>query len=225
MGKNIFVSYKYADDQVQYLPGCWPTTVRDYVDILIDKFNNETDHVYWGEDTDEDLSYLSEDAIYQRLKDKIYYTTVTVVLVSPGMKLSNRLDRSQWIPWEIYYSLREIPRNGRISHRNGVIAVVLPDVNGSYDYMIKEKKCCSKGCTLYSTDKLFNILKYNMFNKKEDKVERCNNGNNIHYGESSYIKMVKWCDFIDNIDYHIGFAEYLKACVKDYQLHISVNAK
>lgn len=225
MGRNVFVSYKYEDNQVQHLYGCWPTTVRNYVDILIEKINNETDHAYRGEGTDEDLSYLSEDAIYERLKDKIYYTTVTVVLVSPGMKLANRLDKSQWIPWEIYYSLREIPRNGKSSHRNGILAVVLPDVNGSYDYMIKEMQCCSKGCTLYSTYKLFNILKYNMFNKKEDNVERCSNGNSIHYGNSSYITMVKWGDFINRIDYYIGFASYLQACSKEYDLHISVNAK
>ena len=225
MGKNIFVSYKYADDQVQHLYGCWPTTVRDYVDILINKFNNETDHVYCGEETDEDLSYLSEGAIYERLKNKIYHTTVTVVLISPNMKLTNRLDRSQWIPWEIYYSLRETPRNGRISHRNGILAVVLPDVYGSYGYMLEEKSCCTKGCTMYSTDKLFNILRYNMFNKKEDRVERCENGRTIHYGNSSYIRIVKWCDFIDNIDYHIGYAEFLRACSKDYDLHISVDAR
>lgn len=225
MGKNIFVSYKYADDQVQHLFGCFPTTVRDYVDVLIKKFNNETDHAYRGEGTDEDLSHLSDDAIYERLKNKIYYTTVTVVLISPNMRLQDRLDRNQWIPWEIYYSLREIPRNSRTSHRNGILAVVLPDVNGSYDYMMEEKKCCSKGCTSYSTGKLFHILKNNMFNKKDDNVKTCINGDTIHYGNSSYIHMVRWCDFINNIDYHIGFAEFLKACSKDYNLHISVNAK
>lgn len=224
MGRNIFVSYKYADDQVQHIYGCWPTTVRDYVDTLIDKLD-ETDHIYCGEDTDEDLSHLSDEEIYDILKDKMYPTTVTVVLISPHMKDPDKLDKSQWIPWEIYYSLREIPRNGRTSHRNGILAVVLPDINGCYEYMIQDKYCCSKGCTSYSTNKLFNILKYNMFNKKEDNVETCSNGNTIHYGNSSYITMVKWCDFIDRIDYYIGFAGYLQACSKEYDLHISVNAK
>ena len=168
MGRNVFVSYKYADEDVKHIFGCWPTTVRNYVDILIDKFSNETDHAYRGEGTDEDLSYLSEAAIYDRLKDKIYGTSVTLVLISPGMKLEGRRDRSQWIPWEIYYSLREVTRNGRTSHRNGIIAVVLPDRDGSYDYIISEERCCGEGCRMIDTDKLFNILKYNMFNKKND---------------------------------------------------------
>lgn len=224
MGRNIFVSYKYADDSVQHLYGCWPTTVRHYVDELINTLE-QTDHIYRGEGTDEDLSYLADDAIYERLKDKIYNTTVTVVLISPKMKLDYRRDKSQWIPWEIYYSLREITRGGRTSHRNGIIAVVLPDMNGSYNYMIEEQNCCRGGCRLIHTDKLFNILRYNMFNKKLDNGTKCDSGSIIHYGFASYIHMVKWCDFIGNINEHIAISEYLKDNIDDFDLHLSVNSK
>lgn len=224
MGKNIFVSYKYADEDVEHIYGCWPTKVRDYVDQLIKKLSFETDHIYCGEKTDEDLSCLSEEAIYERLKDKMYATSITVVLISPNMKLPNRLDKSQWIPWEIYYSLREVTRNGRTSHRNAILAVVLPDKNGSYNYMIKEENCCPGGCRAINTHKLFNILKYNMFNRKLDNGNVCKNGDTIYRGWSSYIHMVKWCDFIDNIDLYIGIAESIKNNSNDYKLHLSVNA-
>lgn len=224
MGRNIFVSYKYADDQVQHLYGCWPTTVRDYVDTLIDKLD-ETDYIYCGEDTDEDLSHLSDDEIYDVLKDKIYPTTVTLVLISPHMKDPDKLDKSQWIPWEIYYSLRETTRHGRTSHRNAVIAVVLPDKDGRYDYMMEEEHCCLGGCQSINTHKLFNILRYNMFNRKNDEGSVCENGDKIYHGWSSYIHMVKWCDFIEDINYYIGIAEDIMYDHEGYELHLSVNAK
>ena len=45
-------------------------------------------------------------------------TSVTILILSPNMKLS------QWMNWELSYSLSEITRNGRTAHSNGVIAVV-----------------------------------------------------------------------------------------------------
>ena len=76
MGYKIFVSYKYADDSIYPLPN--PSnmfsfnrsTVRDYVDKLESYFEH-TDSQYKGESDNEDLSYLSEDAIWERLKDRM----------------------------------------------------------------------------------------------------------------------------------------------------------
>ena len=64
------------------------------------------------------------------------------------MKEPNRWQRSQWIPWEISFSVRETVRNNRKSHRNAVLGVILPDKNGSYAY--------------YDKNKLFPILKNNI---------------------------------------------------------------
>lgn len=134
MGYKIFVSYKYKDNNVRALPDVMqPTWPCDYVDYIRDNILSDDD-IYKGEDSDEDISFWTEDAIWQHLKDKIYDSTITIVLISPNMKEPGKLQRSQWIPWEISYSLRETARNDRTSHNNAILAVILPDKSGSYEY-------------------------------------------------------------------------------------------
>lgn len=224
MGHKIFVSYKYKDRRVRQIPGITPYTWgRDYVDILENKINKEG-HIYCGEKGDDDLSGHTDDYIYKHLKDKINPTTCTIVLISAGMKEANRYDKSQWIPWEIYYSLRETTRNDRTSHRNGIIGVVIPDETGSYDYAIKQGTCCSTPCSIINRGWMFNILKQNMFNIKVSDTKICTSNSTIYYGECSYISLVKWDDFINNMDHYIQIAENKKDHWEDYDLHISVNA-
>ena len=122
--------------------------VRDYVTWLERKFTDRTDHVYKGEHDDEDLSDKSDEYIWSALKDKIYDSSVTIVLISPNMKEYGKWEVSQWIPWEISYSLRETTRSDRTSHSNAILAVVLPDRNGSYQY--------------YRNMRLFDILRKNI---------------------------------------------------------------
>lgn len=225
MGRNVFVSYKYADTNVQRLartPWYELTKVRDYVDELEIELN-KNGHTYMGEGSDEDLSNYSDDYIYEHLKDKIYPTTVTIVLISPNMKESHRLDKSQWIPWEIFYSIYQANRNGRVSHTNAILAVVLPDRSGDYSYMIEHKSCCSSSCRLLHTDALFTILSENMFNKKEKNKVDCYCGDNVYRGFCSYIPMVKWYDFIQNMDPYFGQAEFIRDHIEDYDMHRSVN--
>lgn len=150
MGKKVFVSYKYKDRNVQALPGVAQFTwVRDYVDYIADHLI-EKGNVYKGEDNKEDLSDKSEAYIWNHLKDKIYDSSVTIVLISPNMREPEKWQRSQWIPWEIAYSLRETTRRDYTSHSNAILAVVLPDRNGSYSY--------------YNKDSLFPILRDNINN-------------------------------------------------------------
>lgn len=150
MGYKVFVSYKYKDYDVKKLPGVIePTLVCDYVDEIKNKILSGDD-IYKGENSDEDISLWGDDAIWEHLKYKIYDSSITIVLISPNMKEPFKYQRSQWIPWEISYSLRETTRNDRTSHNNAILAVVLPDINGSYSY--------------YSKEKLFPILKSNIDN-------------------------------------------------------------
>ncbi|WP_219620199.1 TIR domain-containing protein [Brachyspira pilosicoli] len=170
MGKKIFVSYKYYDDQVYDIKKDGSTIVRDYVSIFENKLKNSYD-IYKGEHDNEDLSDLSEDTIWEKLKNKIYDSSVTVIFISPGMKEAGKKEKNQWIPWEISYSLKEISRkntnNENVTSRtNAMVAVVLPDNNNSYSYYLENKTCCSTGCRMHHTNILFSIIKKNMFNYK-----------------------------------------------------------
>ena len=150
MGRKIFVSYKYEDNNVRPLPDVLqPTWPCDYVDF-IQRYVLLDDDIYKGEKSDEDLSLWNDVHIWDHLKDKIYDSTVTIVLISPNMKEPGKWQRSQWIPWEISYSIRETTRHDRTSHRNAILAVILPDKNGSYSY--------------YNEENLFPILKDNIRN-------------------------------------------------------------
>lgn len=150
MGRKIFVSYKYKDYDVKMIPDVTqPTWPCDYVDYIKNKVLSDDD-IYKGEESDEDIFNWPEDKIWDHLKDKIYDSSVTIVLISPNMKEAGKWQRSQWIPWEICYSLREKTRNDRTSHNNAILAVILPDKNGKYDY--------------YNKNNLFPILKENIEN-------------------------------------------------------------
>ena len=170
MGHKIFVSYKYADDQVANLTGQSNSTVRDYVDELESYFDSSS-HIYKGESSGEDLSQLEEETIWTKLRDRIFDSTMTIVFISPGMKVSWTKEKDQWIPWEVSFSLRTTKRKNQngdtySSNPNAMLAVVLPDANGSYNYFLEKKTCCTSGCTTHHTNNTFAIIRQNMFNLK-----------------------------------------------------------
>ncbi|GHU94983.1 hypothetical protein FACS189479_08240 [Spirochaetia bacterium] len=221
MSKKIFVSYKYNDNDVKSLEDTKTitlgsiynritelyqfenedkTSVRTYVDKLEEYFS-ATD-IYKGESDDEDLSNLSESTIWEKLKCKIFDSSVTLVMISPNMKEQYRQEKSQWIPWEISYSLKEMTRNDRTSHSNAILAVILPNKNGSYSYSVDEADNKIK------TNNLFKILGSNMFNRKDG----------LKSGEHSYIKTVKWSDFITDPHGNIDKAVEIKENINDYNI-------
>lgn len=217
MGKKIFVSYKYSDSLVRALPGLYNTTVRDYVDVLQSKID-ATDHIYKGENDGESLSTLADSTIGSKLGDKIFDSTVTIVFISKGMK-DYTLEKDQWIPWEISYSLREQFREGKTSKTNAVLAVVLPDNFSSYEYFLQYNPDCNS--TTYMTHILFTILKENMFNAKNPDTRPCN-GNTIYSGYFSYIYSVKWDDYIGDMNRYINIALDIWRNRDNYNLRKSV---
>ena len=227
MGHKIFVSYKFADDQVKNLSGQKNYTVRDYVDKLENYFDSSS-HIYKGESSGEDLSELAEETIWSKLRDRIFDSTMTIVFISPGMKESWKAEKDQWIPWEVSFSLRTTTRkkqNGDTytSNPNAMLAVVLPDPNGSYDYFLEQKSCCSEGCLMHHTNNTFSIIRQNMFNLKSADTRVCDSGSTIWRGEFSYIRSVIWSDFTANTEAHIDAAYARQKNIGDYDIHVNLS--
>lgn len=233
MRRKIFVSYKYADSDVYKLTtgndfiGAWGVcTVRDYVDKMEELLDN-TDHIYKGESDGEDLSQLSEETIWNKLRDRIYDSTLTIVMLSKGMRVTWETDKNQWIPREISYSLKETSRkdkNGNpvTSTTNALLAVIIPDLTGSYSYFTGTKSCCDSGCTYYNTQTLFSIMKNNMFNIKNPNSKQCDDGSTVYYGDSSYMCCVKWEDFITDVNKYIEKAYEIRDKKDDYDIQKEV---
>ena len=221
MANKVFVSYKYYDttvyqdsrldriinaDRGLFAGTIGHVTPRSYLNELskvLDGYVIEK----WEQDG-EDLSYFSDDTIASKLRDKIYDSSVTIVLISPNMKDKNKTEDKQWIPWEISYSLCEYRRNRRYSKTNAVVAIVLPDINNSYDYCIEYDKYCDVSTLKFSNDFCFEIIGSNFFNKKEPRKYNCDICHRVHFrgNDNHYFAYAKWCDFIKNPRKYINLA-------------------
>jgi hypothetical protein len=229
MGHKIFISYKYADSDVKHIIGeSWQTnTVRDYVDKLQEKLG-DSNQINKGESDGEDLSKLSEEVIWDKLKNRIYDSTLTIVLISKNMKDIFKLEKNQWIPREISYSLKETSRtdssgNSITSKTNAMLTVVIPDRNDSYRYYTYINNCCNTNCRTLLTNILFNILHKNMFNLKNPNKNDCENGSIIYHGDSSYILSVEWDTFINDTDTYINKAYELQDNIDNYNIFKEVD--
>jgi len=235
VGRKIFVSYKYGDSNVYplawvnagqglggLLGGYRQTTVRHYVDELQNLLAYD-DHINKGECDGEDLSHFKDSTIASRLRAKIHDSSITIVMISPNMKEYYTPESDQWIPWEISYSLKEHTRNGRASRSNALLAIVLPDQNNDYSYYIDSRTCCSAGCRIFNTDRVFQIIAKNMFNVKLPSHMACNAGEIIYKGRASYVHTVTWHDFNVNPDLHLGVATEINDNIYKYNLVKTVN--
>tara|TARA_R110002124_G_scaffold246958_2_gene412067 strand:+ start:23 stop:724 length:702 start_codon:yes stop_codon:yes gene_type:complete len=233
MARKIFVSYKYKDIKVNdlgmkrliwvdgnfsYAPRA--TRARDYVDKLQEKIGGE--HINLGEKDGESLADFIDTAIESSLKKKIAQCSVTIVLISKGMK-TNEGEKEQWIPWEVSYSLRTIPTGGNTKQMNAVLGVVLPDETGTYNWYYTANPNCNS--ITHHTGQLFKILRDNMFNVLEKEFRECN-GSKIHItNEPSFIKTVKWDDFmfLNSYNTYIETAVEIKDNRKAYDVHINLD--
>lgn len=221
MGHKIFVSYKYHDTDVYNLSFGSESSVRDYVDKFEELIGGSS-HIFKGESDGEDLSDLSEEVIWEKLKNSIYDSTLTIVFISPSMKESIKADKDQWIPWEVSFSLKETSRrdsNGNpiASRTNAMIGVVIPDCNNLYSYYYETMNCCSVHCRRHHTEKLFDIMARNMFNYKKGNKIDCGNGS-YWSGKHSFIDTVKWGDFINSMDNYIDEAYKIRDDIDNYEI-------
>ncbi|MGR4043701.1 hypothetical protein FW796_30545 [Pseudomonas sp. 910_21] len=207
MGRKIFVTYKYADELVHSIDAK-KTTARSYVDEL-QKLLKDKEHINKGEEDDADLSDFKDDTIQTKLGEKIFDSSLTIIMVSKGMINSKIPETDQWMPWEISYSLRKKNRGDRISKPNALLAITLPDESGLYSYYIDDESCPHCKCRTLKTNKLFKIMKENMFNIKQPEYTDCphhTTGSKVHLGQSSYIYSVKWSEFFTSPEHYIDLA-------------------
>lgn len=233
MARKYFVSYKYKDEKVAKLKDFFyeevngrmqfvtrNTRVRDYVDLLQDKIGS--DHINLGERDGESLEDFLDHEIESELKGRIRQCSVTIVLISKGMQVPNKTQKEQWIPWEISYSLRTVPTGGNTKQMNAVLGVVLPDESGNYDWYYTHNANCNS--TTHHTTLLFKILSSNMFNLWEKETRQCN-GSTIHTSdEPSFIKTVKWSDFIymDNYNFYLNRAIAIRDSKELYDYKVNL---
>lgn len=183
MAHKTFISYKYSEAQ-------------ELRDAIIEALGENASY-YQGETSDSpDLTDYTTETIREHLKDMIFGTTVTIVIISPHMT------ESEWIDWEIEYSLREYSRNGKKSKSNGIVGVVMK-VNGSYDWL------CSTithedGHTATNNDsrKMYKIVNDNRFNENP-KVYSCDKCKTVDRLSGSYISLIPEDEFLENPDYFI----------------------
>ena len=203
MGKKIFVSYKYADKDIRKITRDYfhTDTVRDYVNKLEDLIGKND--IYKGESDNNDLSQLTDDSIWNELKEKIFDSSITIVLISPNMKTLWKDEKNQWIPQEISYSLKEITHNGnRKSKSNALIYVILPNQANSYNYFENNYYW---NTVSYRYSVIFDIMR--------------NNLNNYRYDDSiSYAVIVKWDTFIKNYSFYIELAVQKQEHIKSYNI-------
>lgn len=198
MARETFIAYKYSEAQ-------------DLRDEIIEKLGTDASY-YQGETADSpDLTGETIDKIKNGLKDMIFGTSVTIVIISPNLK------KSEWVDWEIEYSLKEYKRQTTTSRTNGVIGVIMK-YNDGYDWLINES-VNTDGCTTRYIDnsKLYDIVKDNRYNLNTDDKYSCPNCQSFDQLNGSYIALVEEESFLRNPSHYIENA-YDKSKTNNYTL-------
>ncbi|WP_426393009.1 TIR domain-containing protein [Mammaliicoccus sciuri] len=178
MARKTFISYKYSE-------------AKKLRDKIVESLGEDSKY-YQGETSDSpDMSDRTTEYIKEELKNMIYSTSVTIVVISPNMKESN------WIDWEIEYSVKQMKRGDMTSSTNGVVGVVMK-YNGDYSWL-RNTITNSDGHTAVYTDDsyLYDIIVKNRFNQEpiEYTCEECKN---IDALKGSFISLVEEDDFLGN---------------------------
>ena len=186
MAHKTFISYKYSEAQ-------------DLRDRIIEAMGEDASY-YQGETSDSpDLTDTSTENIKRHLRDMMYDTSVTIVIISPNIK------QSKWIDWEIEYCLKCITRKDRTSHRNGVVGVI-QKVNGGYDWFrYSVVKPDGHKLNAFHDELLYPIINNNRCNQ-DPKVYHCEECKSIDALTGSYISFVDEETFLKNIDKYIDNA-------------------
>lgn len=178
MARKTFISYKFSEAQ-------------DLRDKIIESLGKDS-KFYTGETSDSpDLTDLATGTIKDNLKDMIYNTSVTIVIISPNIL------KSKWIDWELEYSLKKIKRGDKTSQTNGIIAVIQKN-NSSYNWFIENKTNVHGLSTAsYKNEKIYDVIKKNHFNSSPP-IWHCDECKTYCNENGSYISYVKEDRFLEN---------------------------
>ena len=186
MAHKTFISYKYDEAQ-------------DLRDRIIQAMGDDASYYQGETSSSPDLSDTSTENIKCVLRDMLYDTSVTIVIISPNMT------KSLWIDWEIEYSLKRITRKGRTSQTNGVVGVIMK-YNGGYNWL-ETSIPHSDGhtTTQHDSSKMYRIINENRFN--QDPMQyACEHCRSVSALNGSYISLIKEEDFLKNPNKYIDNA-------------------
>lgn len=189
MAYNVFISFRY-EDGIDY---------KNELSKILDKSS-----ILYDVSEDEDRSNMSEDTIKQYLYKKLRRSSVIIVLLTPKA-VNYRVKSGKYDDWlydELRYSLEDREEN----RTKGVIAVytdsALPYITEKSSHYCEK---CKKTSEVNIIKDFYNLVKKNMMNvKKEYKVNQCEGIFDSNY--DSYVSLVHYSDFIQNIDFYINIA-------------------
>lgn len=186
MAHKTFISYKYSEAQ----------NLRD---DIIDALGDDATY-YKGETSDSpDLTDTTTENIKRNLKDMMYDTSVTIVIISPNIL------QSEWIDWEIEYSLKKIKRKNRTSLINGVVGLIMK-VDDGYSWFEKSGINCHGSSTVsYEMDKVYHIISANHFNSNPP-IWHCDKCKTYDWLNGSYMSFIEEETFLDNPQKYIDNA-------------------
>ena len=223
MGRNVFVSYKYGDYNVhQFKNSNHKTSSRDYVNVIMEILEETEFYYFNGEYDNEDLKGYPEEFIRKTLYDKIFYTSITIILITPNMRRLNRFENDQWIPREISYSLRNKSRECGDSKMNAVLCIIIPDRTGNYNHALRFD---NRGNKIINEKNLFNIIKQNLFNNSKMKHSELKPGYGIYEEGGSYFSIATWDEFRNDPEYCLENAVCNRGHWKDYRVVKNINPK
>lgn len=105
MAHKTFISYKYLDG----------TTTRDKI---IKALGPDATYYQGETSASPDMGDLKTETIKKNLADMIFDTSVMIVVISQNV------DHSAWVTWEINYATGRQTRNGRQSQPDGIVMAI-----------------------------------------------------------------------------------------------------
>lgn len=196
MAHKTFISYKFSESQ-------------DLRDRIIESLGPDAKY-YQGETSDSpDLTDCRTETIKSALKDMIYSTSVTIVILSLNMRLSS------WIPWEISYSLRNVSRDGISSKSNGIVAVIQKHQSIGYSWFINPILSFPNKIS-YQDSRVPSIVSKNTNNILPEYYNLFDNLSN------SYISYIKEGDFLVTPSFYIDNAFIKGQNISHYNIHKTI---